>query len=478
MNPRLTKANLLNRAYIRLLNPVLHGSAYRGMERRLKELRRLERMSLNENEDRQWQAISRLLQHAYDSTPFYRERFELAGAKPADIRSVEDLQKIPVLTREDIRHHLENLWSRRYSKKSLLKAATGGTTDTPVPLLRSPECLREKLAVQLHFNSWAGMWPGDKVFALWGAQQDFNPNPSWRSRLYDRYLMRQVWAPTSLMNPVILESYRQLLSDFRPKVIYSYPTPLALFCEYLSDCGRPYHHPLTAICTAEPLLPPQRLIIERALGCPIFEHYGARDFGMVGAECEMHKGMHLNTAAVFVEFMPLKGSDEKGLHEILVTDLLNYGMPLIRYRVNDCAILAPNPCVCERGFPIIEKIVGRTTDNFYMANGNVVPGVALTNRVIQVCPGLKKVQVVQNTLSDFHVRYVPGPNFSASDLNLLGLKLRVFFPDPLQWTFEEVSEIERERSGKTRFCISYVRQNSLDSVTQEIRREAICPEDQ
>jgi phenylacetate-CoA ligase len=427
------------------------------MGRRIKELQRLERMSLGENQERQWQAISRLLQHAYDSTPFYRERLELAGVNPADIRLPKDLQKIPALTRDDIRHNLEGLWSRRYPKESLLKAATGGTTDTPVPLLRSPECLREKLAVQFHFDSWAGIWPGDKVFALWGAQQDFNPNPSWRWHLYDRYLMRRIWAPTSLMNPTVLESYRQLLNDFRPKVVYAYPTPLALFCEYLRDCGRPHHQPVTVICTAEPLLVDQRRVIEQALGCPVFEHYGTRDFGLVGAECELHQGMHLNPAAVFVEFIPLEGAEEEGLHEMLVTDLFNYGMPLIRYRVNDCAILAPNPCVCGRGFPLIKKIVGRITDNFYLAGGSVVPGVALTNRVIQVCPGLKKVQVIQNTMSAFHVRYVPGPSFSASDLELLGSKLRVFFPDPLQWTFEKVVDIEREPSGKTRFCISHVK---------------------
>jgi len=155
--------------------------------------------------------------------------------------------------------------------------------------------------------------------------------------------------------------------------------------------------------------------------------------------------------------------------EILVTDLLNYGMPLIRYRINDCAIPASAPCACGRGFPLIKKIAGRTTDNFYLANGNVVPGVALTNRVIQVCPGLKKVQVIQNTLSDFHIRYVPGPGFSASDLALLGSKLRVFFPDPLQWTFEEVPEIARERSGKTRFCISHVKRNETNPVPEETR---------
>jgi phenylacetate-CoA ligase len=469
MSRAWAKANWLNRAYIGLVNPVLNGETYRGMGRRMKELQRLERMPLEENRSRQWQAISRLLKHAYDSTPFYRQRLESLGAEPEDIRSFDDLQRIPALTRDDMRGNLEGLWSRRYPKEALKIAATGGTTDTPVPLLRSPECLGEKLAVQFHFNSWAGMWPGDKVFLLWGAQQDYSPNPSWRWRFYLRYLMRTVIAPTSLLSPAILESYRQLLNDFQPKIIYAYPTPLTLFCEYLLDSKRPFHRPRTAICTAEPLLLHQRQVIEQTLRCEVFEHYGTRDFGMVGAECEAHQGMHLNPSAVFVEFVPVEGADEDGLHEILVTDLLNYGMPLIRYRINDCAVPAPTPCACGRGFPLIKKIVGRTTDNFYLANGSVVPGVSLTNRVIQVCPGLKKVQVIQNTLSDFHIRYVPGPDFSASDLALLGSKLRVFFPDPLQWTFEEVAEIERERSGKTRFCISHVGKAATRPVTEHIR---------
>jgi len=463
------RASWLNRAYIQVVNPALNGKKYFGIGRRMRELQRLERMSPAESRNRQWQALSRLLQHAYDSTPFYHERFERAGVRPEMVERFEDLQKIPVLTREDIRQNLDGMWSRRYARESLQQAATGGTTDTPVLLLRSPECLPEKLAVQSHFNSWAGMWPGDRVFMLWGAQQDLVPDPSWRWRFYERYLMRHVTAPTSLLNPEILESYRQLLNDFKPKVIYAYPTPLTIFCEFLRDSGRSHHYPQSAICTAEPLLPQQRQTIERTLRCAVFQHYGTRDFGMVAAECEAHSGLHFNPAAVYVEFLPIDQAGEEGLHEIVVTDLLNYGMPMIRYAINDCAIVAPNTCSCGRGFPLIKSIVGRTTDNFYLPNGSVVPGVSLTNRVIQVCPGLKKLQVVQNTLHDFHVRYVPGPNFNVFDLELLKSKLRVFFPDPLEWTFEQVAEIERERSGKTRFCISHVGKDIATQGPEQVR---------
>ena len=460
MNSLEFRPSLLNRAYMRMVDPIVSSGRRNHLPSRLKSLQRLERMSCEENRARQFDAVAKLLQHAYDSTPFYRRRFEQAGIVPADIRSFEDLARIPVLTRDDIRNNLEGLWSRHYRRDLLQQSATGGTTDTPVTLLRSHECLAQRSAIQLHLDTWAGMWPGDKVFRLWGARQDFDPSLSWRWRLYGRYVLRNVWAPTSLLNPEVLETYRELLNDFRPKIIYAYPTPLAFFCEYLQGCGRPYHRPVSAICTAEPLQDHQRTVIEQTLGCAIFEHYGSRDFGMVAAECEAHDGLHLHSAAVHVELVPLEGCEADGVCEILVTDLTNDGMPMIRYRINDCAIIAPSNCSCGRGFPCVKKVVGRTVDNFRLRNGSIVPGVTL-HRVAAMCLGLKQTQIIQNTLTDFHVRYVPGPNFSSSDLELLRSKLQGFFTDSANCTFEEVPEITRERSGKTRFCISHVRHPGL-----------------
>jgi phenylacetate-CoA ligase len=191
---------------------------------------------------------------------------------------------------------------------------------------------------------------------------------------------------------------------------------------------------------------------------------------MIGAECEQHNGLHFHPAAAFVEFVPVAGAEIDDLHEVLVTDLLNFGMPLIRYRINDCTVPVAKSCACGRGFPLVKKIVGRTTDNFYLPDGSVVPGVSLTNRVIQVCPGLHKLQVIQKTVDDFHIRYVPGAGFSSADLDHLRLKLSVFFPGQIRWTFEEVSAIERERSGKTRFCISYVKGSQKQAVPPLIER--------
>lgn len=442
--------------YTHVIYPGLHPQVYGGLGRHFRQLAQREKLTLEENRKRQWQDLIALLRHAEGSSPFYQERFREVGIRVADIRSPRDLAKIPPLTRDDLRNHLELIYSRKFQREDLKRAATGGTTDTPVPILRNPESIRWKQAVQLRFNAWAGFLPGDKVFFLWGARQDYSENPSWRWRLYDRYLLQQVWAPTSLFNEQVLESFRQKLNQFRPRIIYAYPTPLVLFCEYLAESRRTLHQPQSAICTAEPLLAPQRRLIEEVLGCPVFEHYGSRDFGMIAAECEEHQGLHLNPAAAFVEFQPVDGAETSGLHEIFVTDLFNYGMPLIRYKINDCARLGPERCPCGLGYPLIRQIVGRTTDNFFLSNGDVVPGVSLTNRVIQVCPGIKKIQVIQETLCDFRVRYVAGASFALDDLNRLREKLNVYFGESVKWSFERTEEIPRERSGKTRLCISRV----------------------
>jgi phenylacetate-CoA ligase len=448
---------LLNRAYLSMALPFFEPRSFRDAASRFRKYEQLEKLSLAENKDRQWKSLLRLLLYSYQNSPFYRRRFEEAGLHPSSIQSPLDLQKFPVLTREDIAHHLDGLQSSEYERASLQQAATGGTTDTPVPILRSPVSVYEKAAVQLRFNAWAGFLPGDKVFNLWGARQDYSENPSWRWRLYDRHLMRRVWAPTSILNPQVLESHRQLLNKLRPRIVYAYPTPLSLFCEYLKESGLPFHHPASAICTAEPLFPEQRAIIEEVLGCRVFEHYGSREFGMIAAECEEHNGMHLNPASAYLEFLPVESSETPGLHEMLVTDLLNYGMPLIRYRVNDCVLTGPEKCSCGRGYPLVRQIIGRTGDVFQLPNGDRIPGVAFTNRVLKVCPGLAKTQIIQESLTEFHIRYVPGRDFSNADLDLLRTNLQGFVAGGIQWTFEQVAEIPRERSGKTRFCISRVR---------------------
>jgi phenylacetate-CoA ligase len=155
-----------------------------------------------------------------------------------------------------------------------------------------------------------------------------------------------------------------------------------------------------------------------------------------------------------VEFVPVDGASREGLHEMYVTDLLNYGMPLIRYRVNDCALLPLESCACGRAYPVIRELAGRTSTLFRLRNGRIVLGVSLSRKLAEVCPKLQRLQVIQRDLDRFTLKYVPSSEFGPGDLNSLRQYLDEFFGIPLEWAFERVSDIPREKSGKTRLCIS------------------------
>ncbi|MEO6119998.1 MAG: hypothetical protein ABIP12_04845, partial [Terriglobales bacterium] len=297
----------LNWLYLNAVLPLSQKSKNRGLGQYFREYSAMDHWSQEEVRARQWAAVQEMCRHAYESSPFYRARFDSVRLHPDDLRTPAELQALPYLTREDIRRNLPELWSRRFKEEDLVEAATGGTTDTPVKLYRDAEVLPRKNAVQWALNAWADYLPGARVFWLWGAQVDYAVNPSWRWRLYERHVLRAHWAPTSLVNAEAFTKHLRAWNALRPEVVVAYPTPLTLFCEFLRESKADFHRPRTVICTAESLLDEQRAVMRDVLGVEPFEHYGSRDVGMVAAECEMHAGLHAHPGAIYIETVPLAG---------------------------------------------------------------------------------------------------------------------------------------------------------------------------
>jgi phenylacetate-CoA ligase len=449
--------SLINRFYSSFVLPTFYGDRYRGLNAYWREFERRERMSLEENQALQWNAAQAICEHAYKTVPFYKRRFDAAGIVPSAMRGANDLRALPPLRRQDITENLDDLWSRDFERTALFSATSGGTTDSPVQILRDADCIRTRTAAQLRLNAWAGALSGDRSWWLWGAQTDFAVQHPLR-RMQERYGMRRIFAPSTVLTEATLAEFRHQIEDFKPRVIFGYPSALAHFAEYLLAGQGLRHYPVAAVCTAEPLTEEQRDVIEKALGCRLQEQYGSREFGMVAASCEASRDLHVVPSSVLVEFEPVPGGEDEQLHEMYVTCLLNRGMPLLRYKINDCAIpRASGACACGRGYPQIASLAGRVTDTFVLANGVVVPTTALPGRIVKVCPEIAKIQIIQETYSDFLVKYVPGQGFAPSILETLSVRLREQLPaTDVQIRFEHVQEIPRERSGKTRMCISRV----------------------
>jgi phenylacetate-CoA ligase len=192
-------------------------------------------------------------------------------------------------------------------------------------------------------------------------------------------------------------------------------------------------------------------------GIKVTDLYGCEEVGLIACECERHDGLHLNVVQVFVEILREDGTPaapgEAGL--VVVTDLLNRAMPLIRYRLEDLAERAAAPCPCGRGLPMLRRVVGRMADFLKRTDGSRVAGISLIENTLTAVPGIQQMQIVQEDLLDIVVRLVTGREFDAARRAELRRYFERTFPGA-RITLEDVAQIQAEPNGKYRFSICRV----------------------
>ncbi len=447
----------MSKFHTHFLLPFAVPERHAGLPGRLREIQKFERMSEQQQREVQQQRLSRILEHSYRTVPYYRKQFDAADFHPSHGR-VDQPLPLPILTRDDLRQRTEELLSNSYKQADLRTSATGGTTSTPVRFCRDLEGLRNKTALQLQLNSWAGYEAGDSVMTLWGAHRDLLMAPSWRWRLYEEVLMRCVSAPSGFINEEILERFRQRYEKHRPKVLYAYTNVLVAFASYLKKHGL-QHRPKVLIVTAELLSEPSRKLIESVFDVPVFNHYGSRDVGMISSECSYHTGLHFHPWGCYVEFDRIGDTPDGPAYRLLVTDLLNYGQPFIRYDTGDCVTLNNRDCSCGRWFPQVGQILGRVADGLELADGGIVPGVSVGNHMSQMGQtfrAISQVQFVQKSHEHLHLRYVVKDEHPSAreELKSICSAIDSLANHPFNWTLEKVANIPRERSGKIRLCMS------------------------
>ena len=265
----------------------------------------------------------------------------------------------------------------------------------------------------------------------------------------------RVFLPTGLLNDEILLGYYEKLKRFRPKILQAYPTPLYYFACFLEKKNLKISIPYINVA-AEYLYGFQREKIEKVFGIKIFNWYGARELGHLATECKEHCGLHVNGFGVYLEVLRdgVPVYDQMG--ELVITDLWNLAMPMIRYRIGDVGILTKRKCVCGSELPLLLEVSGRITDTFKKRDGTLIPGVALTNRVIKEHGGIQKLQIIQKDFEIFELKIVKGEEFRQEDLDMLKERICRFLQSELVFQVTWVDDILPEKTGKIRFCKSEI----------------------
>lgn len=429
-----------------------------------REFERTQFLSLDELHHLQWVRLQQLLSHARARCPYYREQFDRAGLRPGDLRCPGDLRALPILEKHDIQERGIDMIAQGWPAEDLIRNQTGGSTGTPIMfyLCRDRKCSRA--AATLRHNRWAGWEVGDKAAVIWGAPRD-RPLDNWRGRLRGQLLREPTWLDTGALTEERMESFHRTLGKTRPKVIQAYARAGVLFARWLDETGKVPYRPGSIVTSAEVLEDEDRALLERVFGCPVYNRYGCREVSVIASECEAHQGLHLMAEGLYVEIETPSGPAEPGqMGSILVTDLLNPAMPLIRYRIGDFGSWSVGRCTCGRSLPRLEKIAGRVTDFLVGSDDQLVSGVFLATYVVAQRPSLGQVQIHQNRPGHVVFKVRPGAGFDlARDGSYLRRATQEYLGARATAEVEPVAELPRGPSGKFLFSCSTVRPRFLAS---------------
>jgi phenylacetate-CoA ligase len=403
-------------AYGAVFQSVLFPAWERGIRGRdtlahLASLERTQWLSRAELDQVETRALVELLRYAGTNVPYYRELFRKHGFDPRAVRSRADLAELPLLTREIVRERYADLVDPLHRGKNL-KKGTSGSTGKPLKFeySRASECWRQ--AIKTRGYGWAGYRPGRRTFFYWAAVSA-GP-PSLKVRL-DRTLKREVFCDSMKQDLAARRAALDVLRRFKPEIIVCYTQACAQLARWITDNRLRDWDDIPVICAAEAVLPADRAVLAKAFGPDIFESYGSRETMLMAAECETHAGMHLSEENLLLEVVrngKSLGPGESG--DVVVTDLHNYGMPMIRYVNGDVATLAPEGrCSCGRALRRLERVDGRRADTMFDGAGNAVPGIVFHVLFSDARQELvRQFQAVQNAKGEVVLKVVRGRDYA------------------------------------------------------------------
>jgi phenylacetate-CoA ligase len=399
--------------------------------------------------------LQQLIRHVYNNVPYYRETMEKLRLAPGDIRSIDDLYKMPLLTRNDVRINSKKLVAVNINHKQLAHGITNGTTGSPLLVQWDKRACMIKNVVDWRHKKIAGVVPGDKIARFFGRPLvpllQRKP-PYWR---YDA-VHRHLYFSGAHLSATNMDIYLEKLQSFSPKILEGYPSALFLLAKYLNQSERTM--PIGALfCSSEPLMPFERMEIEKAFCTKLFDSYGMAERVIYATECERHNGMHINNDFGITEIL-----NEAGEHvpigkmgRLVATGLHNFGMPLIRYRTSDITAIRPEPCSCGRSFPLLDTVTSRDVEIITTSDGRYILPL-LFSKIYGRLTGIAEFQTVQEDLDHVVLNIVKLPNYPDSNTAYLRREFRNLLGSGTNIEIRYTDSIPRGSNGKFRWVISKV----------------------
>jgi phenylacetate-CoA ligase len=397
------------------------------------------------------QRLRAIIKYAYETIPLYHQKFKAAGIHPDQIKTVSDLPKIPVLTKQEIQQNYPtNIIAPHIDIKNCWTPFTSGSTGNPVTIVYDDSAESFQKACALRPN----LACGQRLFDSWAVIAS--------PRTITRKKKKRWFQKFGLFSQVCFslfetpQTHVAELEKINPDILDGYTTSLYLIAQEIKRTDNHKIHPHLVYTTSELLTPQMRTFMNDVFNLEVYDQFGSVEMGRTAWECPEHTGYHMDMEAVVSEFIrdgEQVTSGERG--EIVYTNLYNYAMPFIRLRTQDVSIPSNERCPCGRTLPLMKLIEGRVDDFIILPNGRLLPPV--TWIILLMYNRIDQFKVIQETVNELRVQVVPKQDMAPDALQKIHDDVVKTTENLVNITIEPVTEIKREPSGKTRPIVSKVK---------------------
>jgi phenylacetate-CoA ligase len=418
----------------------------------LEFLRKSEWWDKDKIEEYQISKLKELIAYCYNNIPYYKKLFDDISLIPTDIQNLEDLKKIPVLTKENVRLNFDKLVNPNFKEK-IIHSHTSGSTGKSLQFLQSEEAIQSHWAIWFRHRARFGVLPDDP-YATFTGQVAIPLNqthpPYWR----ENKVMKQTVFTMHHINETKVPAIVERLNNGNFVYYSGYPSIIYSLACIIEDLNLKIVKPPKVIFTgAETLLEYQRNKISNVFHCLVTDQYGFSEGCGNASRCEkdiFHEDFEYGILECNNKVVNTDGSITG---EVLATGFTNLAMPFIRYQVGDMATWIDLECECGRKSKTIKNINGRNEDFVITPEGNKI---LRFDYIFKDTHNIVESQIVQKELGSIIIRIIKRKDFSESDEKLLLKEVHNKISPQLNVYFEYPLEIEKESTGKFRAVKSYL----------------------
>lgn len=413
----------------------------------LKYLNKTQWLKSDELKQIQETNLRKMVFHAYNNVPYYRKLFNEKSLKPSDIKTVDDLSKIPILTKDIIREHGPELVSTAVSKK--YRNTSGGTTGDPLVSYKDLNTISCSLSSAYRGWSWGGYSVGDRYATLWRSPDTINKYSSISNKIQN-VLRRNLLLNCFDIENNNLYKHAVKLNSYNPRILRASPSAGFAMAKFIESEYFEKINPTAFFTAAEKLYAFQRKKIESVFSCDVFDSYGSNEVRSMAYECEEHSGYHISIENVVLEFLSEDERVSPGeLGKIVITDLTNFAMPFLRYEIGDIGVPCEDECSCGRGLPLVRSIEGRY-NSFVQTKENKLFSSSFFADLLIDSGLVENFQIIQNDFNNINLYIDLGSKCTTKDDIILTISNYLY---NFNINAKIIDKIEPAKSGKLQLVI-------------------------